>query len=137
MQKKLLWNCNFIIKKKILYLAINLLWRKKSFFLKLILHLFYTGVWFSIAFLCSIFELSTENMRKNWDRTVLKMWSQNNEKNILLGHKFNLEKKVKKKKNLPLNNFEKKWKVLLFSDIVTDCDMLHVRVLYFLYLLKN
>ena len=42
-----------------------------------------------------------------------------------------------KEKNLPLNILEKKWKVLLFSDIVSDCDMLHVIVLYFLYLFKN
>ena len=37
----------------------------------------YTGVWFSIAFLCSILKLSTENiLKKSWDKAVLKMWSQ-------------------------------------------------------------
>ena len=37
---------------------------KKKVFLKLSLHRFYTGVQFSIAFLCFIFELSTENIKK-------------------------------------------------------------------------
>ena len=38
---------------------------KKRSFLKVTLHWFYTGVWFSIAFLCSDLELSTENTKKN------------------------------------------------------------------------
>ena len=33
----------------------------------------YTGVSFSIAFSCSILDLSIENIQKNWDKTVLKM----------------------------------------------------------------
>ena len=33
---------------------------------------------FNSFFLCSIFEFSTENIKKrSWDKTVLKIWSQN------------------------------------------------------------
>ena len=36
----------------------------------------YTGVQFSIAFLCSILEFSIENIFfKSWEKIVLKMWS--------------------------------------------------------------
>ena len=79
---------------------------KKKVFLKLILHWFYTGVRFSIAFLCSIFELSTDNIKKNWDKTVLKMWSQNIQKDAKFGHKLPLKKKFSKKVILQFfNNF--------------------------------
>ena len=38
--------------------------------------------WCSVfnTFVCSIFEFSTENIKKNGDKTVLKIWSQNMKK---------------------------------------------------------
>ena len=38
------------------------------------------SVWFSITFLCSILKPSTLNIKKCWDKTVLKTWSQMFEK---------------------------------------------------------
>ena len=36
----------------------------------------YTAVRFSITFFCYILELCIENIKKNWDKTVLRIWSQ-------------------------------------------------------------
>ena len=60
-----MWSQNFE-NKSLIWSKIYI--EKKKFFLKLILHWIYTGVQFSIAFLCSIFELSTENIKKKWEQ---------------------------------------------------------------------
>ena len=81
------------------------------------LHWFYTGVWFSTAFYCSMFELSTENIKKkSWDKTVLKMWSQNLEIKMLI---FAINVLLKELK-LILQMFIHFWAFLLFCSLVSD-----------------
>ena len=43
--------------------------------------------------MCFIFELSTENIKK-WDKTVMKMWSQNIKKDAYFFHGFRISNKM-------------------------------------------
>ena len=117
-EKKVFWKCSLRILKKVSNFAINLLWQKKVF-LKLILHWSYTGVRFSIAFLCSIFELCTENILKKlgqncFENVVSEYW-----KNCKFGHKFTLKKSIFKTNFtiLVLINF---WEFLLLCGLVLN-----------------
>ena len=74
-EKKLFLKCGLRNLKTILYLAINLLWKSKFFKAKFSLVLHWCLVF--NTFLCSIFGLSTGNIKQNWNKTVMKMWSQN------------------------------------------------------------
>ena len=46
----------------------------------------YTGVWFSIAFCVPFLSLAQKTLNKSWDKSFLKMWSQNLEKEFLIWH---------------------------------------------------